>query len=91
MPIIGRSIAMPVERRGADSMHQAGTQSSGDLEAKCAEREELLGWLEALDGEGACPESVAIVRAQLERVLHDIARLKGAEAVGFSLPAGAGR
>ena len=64
---------------------------SGDLEAKCAERDELLGWLEALDEEGACPESVAIVRAQLERVLHDIARLTGAEAIGFSLPSSARR
>ena len=64
---------------------------SDSLEAKCAERDELLRWLEALEGEGAGPESVAVVRAQLERVLHEIARLKGAEAVGFSLPASAER
>ena len=64
---------------------------SGSLEAKYAERDELLSWIEALEGEGACPESVAIVRAQLERVLHDIARLKGAEAVGFTRPASAKR
>ena len=62
---------------------------SDSLEAKCAERDELLSWIEALEGEGASLESVAIVRAQLERVLHDIARLKGAGAVGFSLPASA--
>ena len=62
---------------------------SGSLESKRAERDELLGWLQALQGEGASLESVAIVRAQLERVLHDIARLKGAGAVGFSLPASA--
>ena len=64
---------------------------SGSLEAKCAERDELVSWIEALEDEGACPESVAIVRAQLERVLHDIARLKGAEAVGFSLSSSAKR
>lgn len=64
---------------------------SGSLEAKCDERDELLRWIEALEGEGACPESVAVVRAQLERVLHDIDRLNGAETLGFSLPAGAGR
>lgn len=82
---------MPVEHRGTDSLHRAATQLSGNLEAKCAERDELLGWLEALDDKGACPESIAIVRVQLERVLHDIARLKGTEAVGFSLPSSARR
>lgn len=62
---------------------------SANLEAKCAERNELANWLDALEDEGASPEAEAVVRAQLERVLHDIARLKGAEAVGFSLPASA--
>ena len=60
---------------------------SANLEAKCAERDELLNWLEALEGEGAAPEAVAIVRAQLERVLDDIAELKGLKVAGFSLPA----
>lgn len=82
---------MPTEQRRAGPMREAETHMSGNLEAKCAEREELLGWIEALEGEGACPESVAMVRAQLERVFHDIARLKGAKAVGFSPPAGARR
>lgn len=62
---------------------------SANLEAKCAERDELANWLDALEDEGASPEAEAVVRAQLERVLHDIARLKGAETIGFSLPASA--
>ena len=82
---------MPIEQRRAGPMREAETHMSGNLEAKCAEREELLGWLEALGGEGSCPESVAMVRAQLERVLNDIARLKGTGAVGFSRPATAKR
>lgn len=49
-----------------------------NLEAKCAERDELLGWLEALESEDAAPDAVALVRAQLERVLRDIERLEGA-------------
>lgn len=60
---------------------------SANLEAKCAEREELLNWLKALEDEGASLEAVAVVRAQLERVLHDIAELKGLAVAGFSLPA----
>lgn len=62
-----------------------------NLEAKCAERDELLNWLEALEDEGASPEAIAVVQGQLERVLHDIARLKGFETAGFSLPATAER
>lgn len=82
---------MPTEQRRAGSKNQAETQMSDSPEAKCDEQDELLRWIEALEGEGARPESVAVVRAQLERVLHDIDPLKGAEAVGFSLPAGAVR
>ena len=61
------------------------------LKAKCAERDELLSWLEALEDEGASPEAIALVQGQLERVLRDIARLKGLETAGFSLPATAER
>jgi len=50
-----------------------------------------LNWLEALEGEGPAPKAIAIVRAQLERVLDDIAELKGLDPAGFSFPAGAGR
>ena len=64
---------------------------SANLEAKCAERDELLNWLDALEGEGAALEATALVRARLERILDDIAELKGLDAAGFSLPASAGR
>ena len=64
---------------------------AANLEAKCAERGALLGWLEALEDEGASPEAIALIQGQLERVLHDIARLKGFETTGFSLPAAAVR
>lgn len=72
-------------------MHDAGTPAGANLEAKCAERDELLHWLEALAEEGASPEAVAVVQGQLERVLHDIARLKGFGTAGFSHPATAER
>ena len=58
-----------------------------NLEAKCAERDELLSWLEALEDGGASPEAIALVQGRLERVLRDIARVKGFETAGFSLPA----
>ena len=64
---------------------------AANLKAKCAERDELLNWIEALDEEGASPEAIAVVQGQLERVLNDIARLKGLETAGFSLPATAER
>ena len=72
-------------------MHDAGNPAGANFKAKCAERDELLHWLEALEDEGASPEAVALIQDQLERVLHVIARLKGLEAAGFSRPAGSGR
>lgn len=72
-------------------MHDAGTSAAANLEAKCAERDELLHWLDALADEGASPEAVAVVQGQLERVIHAVARLKGLEAAGFSPPATAER
>lgn len=62
-----------------------------NLKAKCAERDELLDWLEALEDENGSPEAIALVQGQLEHVPHDIVRLKGFETAGFSLPATAER
>ena len=81
MPIVARYAAGPVETLAMAT----------NLESKCAERDELLNWLAALEDEGASPEAVAVVQGQLERVLHAIARLKGFETAGFSLPAAAER
>lgn len=53
------------------------------LEAKCAERDALYGWLATLEREGASLESVRLVQAQLDRVLEEIARLSGAQSCGF--------
>ncbi|MGA9580847.1 MAG: hypothetical protein WBR13_02625 [Allosphingosinicella sp.] len=61
------------------------------LEAKCAERDTLQDWLKALETKGASPQSLSIVRGQLERVRHEIARLKGLDAVGFSSRASTAR
>jgi hypothetical protein len=49
---------------------------SEGLVRKYAERDALLDWLDCLEREGAGPEARMIVRAQLDRVLHDIAELQ---------------
>jgi hypothetical protein len=54
-----------------------------DLEAKYAERDALSSWLETLEREDASLEAVRLVRAQLDRVLEDIARLGEGRTVGF--------
>lgn len=90
MPTTATNTVARAEQDG-HCVHKAETQMSTTLDAKSAERDELLNWLKALEDEGASLEAVAIVRAQLERVLHDIAELKGLQVAGFSLPADAAR
>lgn len=60
------------------------------LEAKCAERDALYSWLETLERDGASPESARLVQAQLDRVLEEIARLRG-QPCGFDVPASISR
>ena len=51
-------------------------EMSSDLERKCAERDELLNWLQTLERGNAAPEAKIIVQAQLDRVLRDVRRLE---------------
>ena len=50
---------------------------ANELERKCAERDELSGWLSSLESALAPDlEAIALVRAQLERVVSQIAGLR---------------
>lgn len=59
---------------------------STNLGAKYAERDALSSWLGALEREDAPLEAVRLVRAQLDRVLKDIARLGGGRPRGSAHP-----
>ena len=63
---------------------------SSKLAAKIDERDELVAWLETLEGEGAGPEAITVVQAQLDRVLREISRLQAAarESALSCVPAG---
>lgn len=59
-------------------MRSAGApEMSSDLHWKCAERDELLNWLQTLERMGAGPEAKIVVQAHLDRVLRDIRREEG--------------
>ena len=53
---------------------------SAQLNRRCAERDELLAWLQTLERDGACPEAKMVVQAQLDRVLRDISLLEEEDA-----------
>lgn len=58
--------------------HELGEQRMSDaLERFYSERDELLKWLQTLERDNAPLEAILEVRRELERVLHDIRRLKG--------------